>query len=209
MNKKKWNSLQWVRVFFLVEIFVNPFSLSATTFIAKTETQMIKEATAICAVETLDLRSERVQSTVITKAKVRPIECFKGGNISKSFYVKWPGGSYNDNGKQYQAMVPGAPHLQKGKPVILYLWRSSPTDDYTILNWNSGVIRLERTPTNELVIPRSTNSSLDNKSKNAISAKKSEAAKSKGMAKVAKISGDSLSSFREKVQKVLSSTDSQ
>jgi hypothetical protein len=151
-------------------------------FIPKNENQIILDAKAICAVDVLELKTERLQTTVVTKAKVQPIECFKG-DIAKPFYVKWPGGTYQKDGQIYKAGAAGTPNLQKGKAVILFLWRSSPKDEYTLLNWVNGVIRLERTKTNELIISKPVASPKQNMSKP---------------------SRETLVSFREKVKRVLS-----
>lgn len=191
------NFVQWSLI--LVFAVAAYSRVEATMFIPKTENQLILEAEWICAVEVLDVRSERVQSTVVTKAKVHPIECPKGGG-NRDFIVKWPGGTYKLHGQVFKTTVPGTPELRKGQKVILYLWRSSPKDDWTVHNWVNGVIPLEEDKqTKALSLPRAASMPLqpakrDSKSKN-LQGSKTQKSISKGM---------SLKSYREKVQDVLS-----
>lgn len=197
----------WVKLFAMTTCIGAISSAEATTIIPKSENQMIIDAVAICAFDVLELKTENISSNIITKAKVKPIECFKG-ELSGSVYVKWPGGTYKKNGKLYHTVVPGTPNLQKNRPVILYLWRSSPSDDFTILSWIHGVVRLDRTEANELVIPRSSSPSQ----KLSATPPKSKSSPSvAGLSKAAptkKMTYDKLSDFREKVKRVLSSAES-
>lgn len=166
----------------------------ATTFIPQSEGKMIRDAQIICATETLDLKFERVTSTVVTKAMVKPLECFKG-NLKKEFFVKWPGGSYKQDGKIYHVSVPGTPHLKKGSLAILYLWRSSELDDFTVLSWTNGVVPLTRTATNELVI-----------SKGGVTPKSVSAKDSKTSKKNTSSSYESLTNYRKRVEQILNSS---
>lgn len=199
------------RLFFLILLALGglqTFPSFATTFIPKSDSQKVLEAKFICAVDILDLKTERLESTVVTKAKAQPIECFKG-KLSKPFYVKWPGGTYTQAGKTYHVAVPGTPNLRKGKPVILYLWRSSEKDDFTILSWVHGVIPLERTSSNELVIPKEastpTNKAPKAESKSAASLNVKSAPSKSPNTKNSKAKYETLSSFRERIERILSS----
>lgn len=173
--------------------FVSTF---ATMFIPKSENQMILDAEWICAVTVLELRSVKSESAIITKARVQPIECYKGGSPDP-FVVKWPGGVYRQGEKTYKTVVAGTPHLQKGESVVLYLWRSNPQDDFTVLSWVNGVIPLEKDPvSNKLAIRKASTHSFESKSKDSkkASSKKTDLKPN---------SFTSLQTFKEKVQGVL------
>lgn len=131
----------------------------ATTFVMKSENEKILEATRICAVKVLNLRTEREGAVVNTFARVHPIECFKDPT-SEDFDIQWPGGSlvtYKDGQKvQLKTNVPGTPQFQPGQNFLLYLWRSDPSQTFTVYSWVQGVEPLEfDSKSKEFVLKRS------------------------------------------------------
>ncbi|MDB5038491.1 MAG: hypothetical protein JWQ35_2019 [Bacteriovoracaceae bacterium] len=83
----------------------------------------------------------------MTKARVHPIECFKGGD-SKDFDVIWPGGVFESVDKEGKTVstktfVPGTPNLKVDQTAVLYLYRTTPSEPFVVHSWINGVMNLE------------------------------------------------------------------
>ncbi|MBN8555284.1 MAG: hypothetical protein J0L93_07565 [Deltaproteobacteria bacterium] len=100
---------------------------------------MIFDSEMICAFDLLEVKSNEVNKTIVSTAKAKAIECWKGGQTGTIYTIQWPGGSY----KGRKVTVPSAPNLHSHQKVILYLWRGSPKDTFTITSWTQGVELIE------------------------------------------------------------------
>ena len=100
------------------------------------EAKKIQESELICAVKILEIRADRPQQVVLTRAKVQPIECFKG-QAKTPLEVVWPGGVDSEG---HQTRVIGTPNLKVGEEVILFLWRKSAGYPFGIHSWTAGII---------------------------------------------------------------------
>lgn len=125
-------------------LLVPPTGFS-TTFLVTSPEQKIKDSNRVCAAKFISSTTHPTDTQVIlTKAKFKKIECFKG-NVDETFEVTWPGGTYQDpqTKEVRKTTIAGTPHFEPHQSVILHLWRKSDQSPYTIHTWSQGVIPIQ------------------------------------------------------------------
>jgi hypothetical protein len=129
--------LDRIRLLCSLATFFAASTTQASTFIPQTQKQLILESQKICAVEVLEVKSSAIKKTIVTTAKVKSFQCWKGEKGTD--LVRWPGGTVNGK-KTY---VPSTPNLKVGQKAVLYLWKASPRDFFSINSWARGVELIE------------------------------------------------------------------
>lgn len=122
--------------------------LSASTFIAMDEGELLASSQAVVHGKVLDVRSfwNDDRTAIVSEARVL-VEDLLAGEAPSVVVVKTFGGQVGD----YGIIAHGFPSFQAGEEVLLYL--SADGEDYRVTGYRLGQYRIRHTPKGALAVP--------------------------------------------------------
>jgi hypothetical protein len=124
----------------IVAVLAWPVAASAVLVVPMTFEQLVDEAAAVVYARVVDVRGQWTadRQSIDSMITLEPLRYLKG-NLGETIALRLPGG---EAGGMVQ-VIPGAPRLQQGELVVLFLKARGPAM-LTTLGFSQGVFRVSR-----------------------------------------------------------------